>query len=209
MQPGQVKEGGSCRDVAAALQGLRWEMPCKPDHQGPFCDAAVQKPDRHRHARRRPRAAVRRDAPLSRRRRVGGVRGRQSGAALVHRRPPQQRPLQHLPARHLGAGAGLLPERTGRERRRDPGIFDRLPEDHPGAGRRDGHALGRRPGRPPGLPTPTTRASRWSSRRSRRRPRRSTASSSRWTSSRWCRHPPPSREGRRYAMMTRWCRLDG
>lgn len=32
------------RDVAAALQGLRWEMPCKPGHQGPFCSAAVQKP---------------------------------------------------------------------------------------------------------------------------------------------------------------------
>ena len=42
--PGQVKEGGACRDVAAALQGLRWEMPCKPGHQGPFCSAAVQKP---------------------------------------------------------------------------------------------------------------------------------------------------------------------
>jgi hypothetical protein len=31
-------------DVAAALRGLRWEMPCKPGHQGPFCTAAVDKP---------------------------------------------------------------------------------------------------------------------------------------------------------------------
>ena len=38
----------SCKDdpedVAAALRGLRWEMPCKPGHRGPFCSAAVQKP---------------------------------------------------------------------------------------------------------------------------------------------------------------------
>ncbi len=31
-------------DVAAALQGLRWEMPCTPGQAGPYCDAAVQKP---------------------------------------------------------------------------------------------------------------------------------------------------------------------
>ncbi len=31
-------------DVAAALQGLRWEMPCTPGQKGPFCDAVVQKP---------------------------------------------------------------------------------------------------------------------------------------------------------------------
>jgi hypothetical protein len=35
---------GENDDVAAALRGLRWEMPCKPGHQGPFCSAAVQKP---------------------------------------------------------------------------------------------------------------------------------------------------------------------
>jgi len=34
----------SYREVAAALQGLRWEMPCKPGHEGPFCDAAVDRP---------------------------------------------------------------------------------------------------------------------------------------------------------------------
>lgn len=34
----------TARDVAAALHGLRWEMPCKPGHQGPFCAAAVEKP---------------------------------------------------------------------------------------------------------------------------------------------------------------------
>jgi len=31
-------------DVAAALRGLRWEMPCKPGHAGTFCAAAVDKP---------------------------------------------------------------------------------------------------------------------------------------------------------------------
>jgi len=31
-------------DVAAALQGLRWEMPCKPGHVGTYCGAAVDKP---------------------------------------------------------------------------------------------------------------------------------------------------------------------
>ena len=37
-------DAAAYREVAAALQGLRWEMPCKPGHQGPFCDAAVDRP---------------------------------------------------------------------------------------------------------------------------------------------------------------------
>jgi hypothetical protein len=41
--PGQVDDHGTCRDVAATLQGLRWEMPCKPDH-GDICTAAIDKP---------------------------------------------------------------------------------------------------------------------------------------------------------------------
>jgi hypothetical protein len=31
------------RDIALSLQGLRWEMPCKPQHAD-ICDAAVAKP---------------------------------------------------------------------------------------------------------------------------------------------------------------------
>ena len=42
-KPGQIQEAGACKDVATSLQGLRWEMPCKPKH-GQVCDAAVHKP---------------------------------------------------------------------------------------------------------------------------------------------------------------------
>src|SRR5260221_11600007 len=42
-KPGQIDDHGACRDVAVSLQGLRWEMPCKPDHAD-ICDAAVAKP---------------------------------------------------------------------------------------------------------------------------------------------------------------------
>jgi hypothetical protein len=41
---GRCRSDDDLADVAASLQGLRWEMPCKAGHQGPFCSAAVQKP---------------------------------------------------------------------------------------------------------------------------------------------------------------------
>jgi len=42
--PGQVLDGNECKDVASSLQGLRWEMPCKPHKGGDTCGAAVEKP---------------------------------------------------------------------------------------------------------------------------------------------------------------------
>jgi len=35
---GYVDQGGSCVDVAASLNGLRWELPCTDSHSGPGCD---------------------------------------------------------------------------------------------------------------------------------------------------------------------------
>lgn len=40
----QILDGNECKDVAGSLQGLRWEMPCKPHKGGDTCGAAVDKP---------------------------------------------------------------------------------------------------------------------------------------------------------------------
>lgn len=43
-KPGELVDGNECKDVATALQALRWEMPCKPHKGGDTCNAAVEKP---------------------------------------------------------------------------------------------------------------------------------------------------------------------
>ncbi len=42
--PGQILDGNECKDVATSLQGLRWEIPCKPHKGGDTCTTAVDKP---------------------------------------------------------------------------------------------------------------------------------------------------------------------
>lgn len=37
-------DGNACKDVATSLQGLRWEIPCKPHKGGTDCTVAVDKP---------------------------------------------------------------------------------------------------------------------------------------------------------------------